>query len=151
MATQGMQMKFYGVQNATFTRVHRWLAKTMPVINKLERTIITQLCGKIQISHVIEQCYTFFGQPIGLLVPVEKNQWDMGRDKRGVLKQQKWWDLCPGEGCNKRTFEIWIGLCPGTSYNVQHWLNNDDMQVQFIISSKYSRVTGWIFFRENNV
>ena len=28
--------------------------------------------------------------------------------------------MCPGEGCNNRTIEIWIGLCPGTSYNVQH-------------------------------
>ena len=30
--------------------------------------------------------------------------------------------MCPGEDCNNRTIEIWIGLCPGTSYNVQHCL-----------------------------
>ena len=29
--------------------------------------------------------------------------------------------MCPGKGCNNRTNEIWIGLCPGTGYNVQHW------------------------------
>ena len=34
-----------------------------------------------------------------------------------VLKQQKWSDMCPGEGCNNGTIEIWIG----TGYNVQHW------------------------------
>ena len=28
--------------------------------------------------------------------------------------------MCPGKGCNNRTIEIWIGLCPGTDYNVQH-------------------------------
>ena len=28
--------------------------------------------------------------------------------------------MCPGEGCYDRTIEIWIGLCPGTGYNVQH-------------------------------
>ena len=32
--------------------------------------------------------------------------------------------MCPGEGCNNRTIEIWIGLCPGTGYNVQHWNYN---------------------------
>ena len=30
--------------------------------------------------------------------------------------------MCPGEGCNNRTIEIWTGLCPGTAYNVQHCL-----------------------------
>ena len=37
--------------------------------------------------------------------------------------------MCPGEGCSNRTIEIWIGLCPGTGYNVQHCNNRltDDL------------------------
>ena len=30
--------------------------------------------------------------------------------------------MCLEEGCSNRTTEIWIGLCPETGYNVQHWL-----------------------------
>ena len=51
----------------------------------------------------------------------------------------------PGEGCNNRTIEICISLCPGNGYNLQHWFaipirlilrQNDAYMCQYICVSK---------------